>query len=82
MTAIDVRHGFVSCVILTEIERMRPTSPSPLPAAVAHFEALFGPVDSWQRLAPESEQARATVARVLQLAHCLGVVGATVKSEV
>ena len=57
MTAIDVRHGFVSCVILTEIERMRPTSPSPLPAAVAHFEALFGPVDSWQRLAPESEQA-------------------------
>ncbi len=54
----DVQDGFVSGLILTEIETMSLPSDPPDPGHQAHFEGVLGPITGWRRLAPESEQAR------------------------
>ena len=57
MVLADVHDGFVSKVILAEIERMSLPSVSPDPVHIAYFEGVFGAVTAWRRVAPNSEQA-------------------------
>ena len=54
---LGVHEAFVSARVLVEIEQMSPAPLRPDHRHIDYFQHVVGPVDSWHRLAPSSEQA-------------------------